>query len=75
MIPGRFQDRGFNNLILELIQEVTSMRMKWNVLIAKVTVWMLLELLLNLLNLDLMADYSEFLFHPRSTSWTSIVSA
>jgi hypothetical protein len=44
------------------------MRVKWKTLIAKVTAWMVLELLLNLLGLDHLADYSEFLFHPYPTT-------
>lgn len=50
------------------------MRMKWNVLITKLAVWLLLELTLNLLGLDQLADYSEFLFQPRSLS-VHLVSA
>lgn len=47
------------------------MRMKWKTLITKVAVWILLELILNLLGLDNLADYSEFLFHTRSISLTN----
>jgi len=47
------------------------MRVKWKTLIAKLTVWMALELLLNLLGLDQLADYSEFLFHPNSMFLTA----
>jgi hypothetical protein len=46
------------------------MRMKWKTLIAKVAVWILLELILNFLGLDNLADYSEFLFQTRSISLT-----
>jgi hypothetical protein len=47
------------------------MWMKWKTPIAKVAVWILLELILNLLGLDTLADYSEFLFHTRSISLTN----
>ncbi len=50
------------------------MQVKWKVFILNIAVWMFLELLLNLLNLDQMADYSEFLFHPPSITLTSVIS-
>ncbi len=50
------------------------MQVKWKTLIAKVAVWIVLELILNLLGLDQLANYSEFLFHPRTTSLTSALS-
>lgn len=43
------------------------MRVRWKTLITKVAVWMFLELLLNFLGLDQLADYSEFLDHSSST--------
>ncbi|WP_416673260.1 hypothetical protein [Egbenema bharatensis] len=42
------------------------MQVKWKTLITKVSVWLLLELSLNLLGVDQLADYSEFLSHPAS---------
>jgi hypothetical protein len=50
------------------------MRVKWKTLTAKLTIWLVLELLLNLLGLDQLADYSEFLFYPSPTLLTSTVS-
>lgn len=50
------------------------MRVKWKSLIAKLTIWLALELLLNLLGLDQIADYSEFLFHPSPTFLTAVVN-
>ena len=47
------------------------MQVKWQTLITKVVVWILLESLLNLLGLDQLANYSEFLSHARSTSLAS----
>lgn len=61
-----------NNLMSERIQEGIPMLVKWKILIAKVLVWMTLELILNLLGLDQMADYGEFLFHPRPISLMSL---
>lgn len=47
------------------------MQVKWQTLITKVVVWILLESLLNLLGLDQIANYSEFLSYARPTSLTS----
>ncbi len=42
------------------------MQVKWKTFITKVAVWFVLELFLNVLGLDQLADYSEFLSHPVS---------
>ena len=44
------------------------MQVKWQTLITQVVVWILLESLLNLLGLDQLANYSEFLSRARSTA-------
>jgi hypothetical protein len=38
------------------------MWVKWNIFITKAAVWLLLELILSLLGLDQLADYSEFVY-------------
>jgi len=38
------------------------MKIKWKKLLARVTFWLLVEISLNLLGLDNLADYSEFVF-------------
>ncbi|MEQ8466626.1 hypothetical protein [Coleofasciculus sp. E1-EBD-02] len=38
------------------------MTVNWKALLAKTTVWLAAEILLNLLGLDNLADYSEFIF-------------
>lgn len=38
------------------------MKMQWQRIWAKATFWLLTEIILNLLGLDNLADYSEFLF-------------
>ncbi|ERT08991.1 hypothetical protein M595_1051 [Lyngbya aestuarii BL J] len=38
------------------------MQVRWKKLITKTLIWLLAELLLNLIGLDDLADYSEFLF-------------
>ncbi len=45
------------------------MQVKWKTLITQVLVWMLLEFILNLLGLDQLADYDEFLSHVRSSTF------
>jgi hypothetical protein len=42
------------------------MQVNWRTFITKVAVWFVLELFLNVLGLDQLADYSEFLSHPVS---------
>ena len=38
------------------------MKMQWKKIWVKTTIWLLTEIILNLLGLDNLADYSEFLF-------------
>ena len=38
------------------------MRVRWKKLLAKTLVWVVAEVLLTLLGLDNLADYSEFIF-------------
>jgi len=50
------------------------MQVKWKTLTTKVIVWVALELAFSFLGLDQLADYSEYLFHPRLTVLTSYAS-
>lgn len=47
------------------------MPVKWKILITQILVWILLEFILNLLGLDQLANYSEFLSHIRSSAFMS----
>jgi hypothetical protein len=47
---------------------MATMRVKWKTLIAKIAAWMMLELLFNLLGVDQLVNYSEFLFHSYSAN-------
>lgn len=38
------------------------MKMQWQRILVKATFWLVTEIILNLLGLDNLADYSEFLF-------------
>lgn len=38
------------------------MKMQWKKIWVKTTIWLVTEIILNLLGLDNLADYSEFLF-------------
>lgn len=60
----------YPNLIIQS-QEVDLMQVKWKTLITQVLVWMLLEFILNLLGLDDLANYDEFLSHVRSSTLMS----
>ena len=38
------------------------MNTQWHKILIKITFWLILEILLNVLGLDSLADYSEFIF-------------
>ncbi len=38
------------------------MQIRWKALIVKTTIWLAIEICLNFLGLDSLADYSEFIF-------------
>jgi hypothetical protein len=38
------------------------MKMQWKKVLVKATIWLVTEIILNLLGLDNLADYSEFLY-------------
>ncbi len=44
----------------------------WRKLLLKTFVWLITELLLNLIGIDDLADYSEFLFENRTSSLASL---
>ena len=41
------------------------MKLEWKKLIVKTTVWLTVEIILNLLGLDNLADYSEFIYEHK----------
>ena len=43
------------------------MQIQWHKLITKLTFWLMVEIILNLVGLDNMADYSEYLLGDRTT--------
>ncbi len=45
--------------------EKSTMKIRWKVLLVKITVWLIAEILLTCLGLDDFADYSEFLNEKR----------
>jgi hypothetical protein len=42
--------------------EIETMRVKWKKLFAQIILWLVAEVILNLLGLDNLADYGEFVF-------------
>jgi hypothetical protein len=48
------------------------MQTQWKKLIVKVTAWLAAEIILNLLGLDNLADYSEFLYEHEVTVLSQI---
>ncbi|MGK7952506.1 MAG: hypothetical protein AB4368_27895 [Xenococcaceae cyanobacterium] len=48
------------------------MNIQWHRLLYKLTIWLVVEIVLNLMGLDDMADYSEFIFGHGGTEISSI---
>ena len=44
-----------------IVQEVIPMNLKWKTIFIKIIIWLATEIYLNLLGLDTLADYSEFI--------------
>jgi hypothetical protein len=44
------------------------MKAQWQKIVIKVTMWLMVEILLNILGLDNLADYGEFVFHKEVTT-------
>ncbi len=44
------------------------MQVRWKTLLVRITVWLSLEIWLNLVGLDDLADYSEFIFEQNNWS-------
>ena len=47
------------------------MKIRWRKLLLKLTIWLVVEIVLNLMGLDDMADCSEFLFTHSNTATVS----
>ena len=47
------------------------MKVKWKTLLFRVSVWVTVEISLNLLGLDSLADYSEFVFERNQIALNS----
>ncbi len=47
------------------------MEIRWRKLLLKLTIWLVIEIVLNLMGLDDIADYSEFLFTHSNTATVS----
>ena len=47
--------------------EVKKMQIKWKKLIICLLIWLATEILFNLIGIDDLADYSEFVFEPCQT--------
>lgn len=47
------------------------MNAKWNKLIARIAIWVMAEVVLNLSGLDTLADYSEFFFEHQESRFGS----
>ncbi len=48
------------------------MKIMWHKLLFKLTIWLFAEIVLNLIGLDNIADYSEFVFTPSNTTTASV---
>ena len=47
------------------------MKVKWKTLLFRASVWLTVEISLNLLGLDNLADYSEFVFERNQVALTN----
>ncbi len=50
------------------------MNVQWHTLINKLLFWLVIEIILNLVGLDNIADYGEFLLSDRTMPRTSIIA-
>jgi preprotein translocase subunit SecG len=57
----------FINRSFSVGDEEEMMKAHWQKFILKVTMWLMVEILLNILGLDNLADYGEFVFHREVT--------
>ncbi|MDJ0647717.1 MAG: hypothetical protein QNJ60_03335 [Xenococcaceae cyanobacterium MO_188.B19] len=48
------------------------MKLQWHKLLLKLTIWLALEIVLNLMGLDDVADYGEFILTNSNTCTTSV---
>jgi preprotein translocase subunit SecG len=44
------------------------MQAQWKAILVRVTIWLAIEILLNFLGLDTLADYGEFVFNKQTTT-------
>jgi hypothetical protein len=51
------------------------MKTHWQKILIKITCWLIVEIILNLLGLDNLADYSEFVFEDKTTNLKSYIVA
>ena len=49
------------------------MNSQWRHSILKIGIWVIVEILLNLLNLDTLGDYSEFIFEQKHHLTDSVI--
>ena len=49
------------------------MQTQWQKILVKITFWLIVEIILNLLGLDNLADYSEFVFEGKALSLKSYI--
>jgi preprotein translocase subunit SecG len=50
------------------------MKIQWQKILVKITFWLIVEIILNLLGLDNLADYSEFVFEGHSMAGNNYTS-
>ncbi len=49
------------------------MKTQWQQILVKITFWLIVEIFLNLLGLDNLADYSEFIFEGKNHTIVSYI--
>ncbi|MDJ0532955.1 MAG: hypothetical protein QNJ70_10755 [Xenococcaceae cyanobacterium MO_207.B15] len=48
------------------------MKILWHKLLLKLTIWLVLEIVLNLMGIDNIVDYSEYIFTHNNTATASV---
>ena len=57
-------------LMTRICQEEMMTQINWQSLIVKICLWLLIEAVFNLIGIDDLADYSEFLLMPKTSIQT-----
>lgn len=60
-LPFKKSGFSFSKTLHQLSQKKKVMKIKWKYLLVKTTLWLVVEIIMNLLGIDNLADYGEFM--------------